>query len=71
MDTEVNTFLYLKEKSLKKFKIESYDSYPFTIPAVEHLHTLKFESEPWCCIKFRVQKLIERYKRRCTHFLLD
>ena len=23
---------------------------------------------PWCCIKFRVQKLIELYKRRCTEF---
>ncbi|OED34899.1 hypothetical protein AB833_31680 [Chromatiales bacterium (ex Bugula neritina AB1)] len=24
--------------------------------------------QPWCCMKFRVQKLIERYKRFCTEF---
>ena len=29
------------------------------------------DTEPWCCIKFRVQELIELYKRRSTEFLLN
>lgn len=44
MDLERN-ITYLQEIALKKDKITSWDEYPFNIPAISNLKTLKFSSE--------------------------
>jgi len=41
----VETFPYLKEISIKKEKVESFDVYPFSIPVVKYLEKLEFKSE--------------------------
>lgn len=41
----MDKFPYLKQVSLKKDTIESFDQYPFSIPAVKHLDAIKFQSE--------------------------
>ncbi|CDZ23885.1 hypothetical protein CCDG5_0756 [[Clostridium] cellulosi] len=33
--------LYIKEISLKRDKIENYNQYPFSLPIIRHLDTLK------------------------------
>ncbi len=41
----METFPYLKEISIKKEKVESFDVYPFSIPVVKYLEKLEFKSE--------------------------
>jgi len=41
----LKTFPYLKEISIKKEKVESFDVYPFSIPVVKYLEKLEFKSE--------------------------
>ena len=40
----METFPYLREIVLKRDKIESFDNYPFSIPAVKELDSLSFPS---------------------------
>ena len=41
----MNTFPYLREISIKKENVESFDVYPFSIPVVKYLEKLEFKSE--------------------------
>lgn len=42
---QVNKFPYLRQISLKRNKVEDFDKYPFSIPAVKNLENLQFRSE--------------------------